>query len=83
MPLGLCNAPGTFQSLMNRTVYDFIDNYVVIYFDEILLFSNNKYDHIKHLKTVLSRLQYNQLYVWRDKCPFMQVKTESLGIIIG
>ena len=63
MPMGLCNAPATFQSLMNRIFYDCIDFFIVIYMDDILIFSKDEESHYKHLKIVLERLEENKLYV--------------------
>ena len=83
MPMGLCNAPATFQSLMNRIFYDCIDIFLVIYMDDLLIFSKTKEDRMKHLETVLSRLQKEKLYVAPKKCSFLEEETEFLGLIVG
>jgi len=56
MPFGLSNAPSAFQRFMNKVFYDFLDIYVVIYFDDILIYSDNLEDHKKHVKEVLRKL---------------------------
>jgi len=63
MPFGLSNAPSAFQKFMNEVFYDLLDVYVVIYFDNILVYSNNLEDHKKHVKEILRRLQGNKCYV--------------------
>lgn len=83
MPMGLCNAPATFQSLMNRIFYDCIDVFLVVYMDDLLVFSKTPEDHLRHLDTVLSRLQSEELYVSPNKCCFMEEETEFLGLIVG
>lgn len=83
MPMGLRNAPATFQALMNSIFRDCIDDFLVIYLDDILIFSNNREDHLEHLKLVLSRLRDHQLYVGNDKFELMTTETEFLGLTIG
>lgn len=83
MPMGLCNAPSTFQSLMNSVFYDYLDDFVVVYIDDLLVFSNNERDHIKHIELVLSRLQQHQLYVGKNKCEFMKDSVEFLGLKVS
>lgn len=83
MPMGLCNAPATFQSLMNRIFYNCIDVFLVVYMDDLLIFSKNEADHLEHLDIVLSRLQDEELYVSPSKCDFMTKETEFLGMIVG
>ena len=83
MPMGLCNAPATFQSLMNHVFYDCIDVFHVVYMDDLLIFSRNEEDHLKHLEIVLSRLKSENLFVSRKKCAFMKEETEFLGMIVS
>jgi len=83
MPMGLCNAPATFQTLMNHIFRDYMDDFVVVYIDDILIFSRNTEDHYKHLDIVLQRLKGNKLYVRRKKCEFFVEETEFLGMIVG
>ena len=83
MPMGLCNAPATFQALMNRLFYDCIDIFLVVYMDDLLIFSNTREDHLRHVEVVLSRLKKEKLYVAPKKCSFMEEETEFLGMIVG
>ena len=53
MPFGLSNAPSTFQRLMNQTFFDLLDRFVVVYLDDILVFSESLSDHLTHLQIVL------------------------------
>lgn len=83
MPMGLCNAPATFQALMNSIFFDCIDLFVVIYIDDLLVFSKSEDEHFKHLDTVLSRLLQQELYVGRSKCVFLTPEVEFLGLIVS
>lgn len=70
MPFGLTNAPATFCNLMNDVFYEYIDRFVVVYLDDIVVYSNNLDDHLIHLRKVLSRLREHQLYVGEVRvCP--------------
>lgn len=82
MPMGLRNAPATFQALMNSIFRDCIDDFVVIYLDDILVFSDTREDHLRHLRIVLTRLKDNELYVGKNKCELMRSETEFLGLIV-
>ncbi|GBG80636.1 hypothetical protein CBR_g31096 [Chara braunii] len=73
MPFGLCNAPGTFQHAMNRIFHDYLDKFVVVYLDHILIFSKSVEEHAQHLETVLSLLRQHKYKVnlekyWSDEC---------------
>jgi hypothetical protein len=84
MTFGLCNAPATFQTFMNKIFEDLIDEgHVVIYLDDILIFSDNldQLDQLTH--EVLSRLERFDLYLKPEKCVFAQTSIEYLGIIIA
>jgi len=83
LPMGLCNAPATFQSLMNSIFHDCMDEFIVVYMDDLLIFSKDKESHYKHLEIVMSRLEEHELYVSPKKCSFMQENIEFLGLIIG
>jgi hypothetical protein len=79
MPFGLCNAPATFQRLMNHIFHDLLDISVIVYLDDILIFSNQEADHEDHVKEVLRRLRENRLYCALDKCEFSTHTVEFLG----
>ena len=69
--------------MMNRIFYDCIDVFVVVYMDDLLVFSKNIDDHMRHLEVILSRLKAEALYVSPSKCSFMQKETEFLGLLFG
>ncbi|CEL55040.1 hypothetical protein RSOLAG1IB_01048 [Rhizoctonia solani AG-1 IB] len=83
MPFGLSGAPGAFQAMMNEVFQDLLDVTVIIYLDDILIFSQNPADHEKHVKEVLRRLQDMQLFCKGSKCEFHQTTMEYLGIIVS
>lgn len=83
IPMSLCNATATFQALMNSIFGDFIEDFFVIYLDDILVFSNTRGDNLKHLRLVLSRLQENESYIGSNKYELMRSETEFLGLIVG
>lgn len=80
---GLCNAPAAFQHFMNDIFKDMLGIIVIIYLDDILIFSENEQDHIQHVRAVLQRLQDNDLFVNPKKCSFHLDHTEFLGYIIS
>ena len=82
-PMGLCNAPATFQTLMNNIFYDCIDEFLVVYMDDLLIFSKNEEDHLRHVEEVLKRLRDHELYVSPKKCMLMRKLKEFLDFIVG
>lgn len=82
MPMGLCNAHATFQSLMNTISYDCMDVFMVIYMDDLLIFSKDEESHLKHLDIVLSHLREHRLFVSPRKCYFLK-EIKFLVMIIG
>ena len=74
MPFGLTNAPASFMALMNDVLRPLINKCVVVFFDDILVYSHTKEEHIKHLEEVFQLLQSNKLYVKKSKCEFMSDK---------
>ena len=83
MPFGLTNAPATFQHLMNNIFHDLLDKCVIIYLDDILIYSSNDSDHRLHVRQVLRRLRENKLYAKHDKCEFHARQVEFLGFIVN
>ncbi|KAF8748849.1 hypothetical protein RHS01_10553 [Rhizoctonia solani] len=83
MPFGLTNAPAAFQHFMNDLFRDLINVTVVIYLDDILIFSEDPKDHPTHVREVLSRLLRNQLFCKLSKCHFHVTTVDYLGIVIS
>lgn len=83
MPFGLTNAPATFQNLMNEIFRPYLDSSVLIYLDDILVYSKTQHEHAQHLRQVLSVLRENKLYCAPNKCEFYQDKMEFLGHVVS
>jgi len=83
LPMGLCNAPGTFMQLMNDTFRDMLDRSVLVFLDDILIFSRTLDEHIAHVRAVLERLRQQQLYAKLSKCELFRDEVEFLGHRIG
>jgi len=82
MPFGLVNALATFQTMMNKILTEFLDHRVVVYLDDILIYSENMDDHIKLIQRVLDRLEQHDLAVLLKKLVFHQEEVEFLGYIV-
>ncbi|ETE56566.1 Tf2-1, partial [Ophiophagus hannah] len=83
MPFRLTNAPAVFQHLMNDVFWDMLDRFVVVYLDDILIYSRSRESHLQHVRLVLQRLWEHQLYAKLEKCIFFQASIEFLGHIIS
>ena len=70
MSFGLTNAPAYFMNMMNKVFMEFLDKFVVVFIDDILVFSKNKQEHEVHLRLVLEKLREHQLYAKFSKCEF-------------
>jgi hypothetical protein len=83
MPFGLCNAPSTFQSLMNHVFCPFLRHFFLVFFDDILIYSKTWIDHLTHVDQVLHLLSQNQLFLKQSKCAFGALEVEYLGHLLG
>ena len=79
MPFGLSNAPATFQRLMNSILATEMHEFVLVYLDDILVFSKSPEEHAKHLRRVLLKLREHKLYIQSKKCSFYQTQIKFLG----
>ncbi|GBG65726.1 hypothetical protein CBR_g52320 [Chara braunii] len=79
MPFGLTNAPATFQRAMNDIIRDILEQYVLVYLNDILVYSRTLEEHLRHLRDVLDRLRRHGFYAKLSKCRFAQHKVDFLG----
>jgi RNase H-like domain found in reverse transcriptase/Reverse transcriptase (RNA-dependent DNA polymerase)/Integrase zinc binding domain/Chromo (CHRromatin Organisation MOdifier) domain/gag-polyprotein putative aspartyl protease len=83
MPFGLTNAPATMQRLVNDTLHEYLDIFVVAYLDDILVFSRTEDEHIEHIRKVLQKLRQKDLRLKPEKCEWHKAELMFLGFIIG
>jgi len=83
MPFGLVNAPATFQAMMNTILREFLDHGIVVYLDDILIYSKTIEEHEALVKQVLARLEHHDLAVSLKKSVFHVDRVEFLGYIVG
>ena len=83
MPFGLCNAPATFMRVMNDVFHPFIDDFFIVYLDDILVFSKSWDDHVIHVKKVFEILRKEKLYVKMSKCEFAKTSLVYLGYVVA
>ena len=82
MPFGLTNAPAAFMDLMNRVFRPYLDRFVVVFIDDILVYSINEQGHEQHLKIVLQTLREKKMYAKLRKCDFWLKEVSFLGHIV-
>ncbi|KAL0384683.1 UNVERIFIED_CONTAM: Retrovirus-related Pol polyprotein from transposon.6 [Sesamum radiatum] len=83
MPFGLTNAPAAFMALMNRTFQEYLDRFVIVFIDDILVYSKNREEHEQHLRIVLQILKEKELYAKLSKCEFWVNQVVFLGHVIS
>jgi hypothetical protein len=83
MPFGLTNAPTYFMYLMNKVFMEYLDKFIVVFIDDIVVYSKNEEEHTEHLHMVLQKLREHQLYAKLSKCEFWLKQVLFLGHIIS
>ena len=83
MPFGLTNAPATFMTLMDSVLRPYLGRFVIVFLDDILIYSATKEEHLTHLKKVFDLLREHKLYAKESKCDFFQTKIHYLGHVIS
>ena len=83
MPFGFTNAPAAFMDLKNRVFRPYLDQFVVMFIDGILMYSKNEQEHEQHLRIVLQTLKEKQLYAKLSKCDFWLKEVSFLGHIVS
>jgi hypothetical protein len=83
IPFGLTNAPAAFMDLMNRVFQPYLDRFVIVFIDDILVYSRSEAEHVEHLRIVLQILRDRQLYAKLDKCEFWLSQIHFLGHVVS
>ncbi|KAD6455046.1 hypothetical protein E3N88_09752 [Mikania micrantha] len=83
MPFGLTNAPAVFMDLMNRVCKTYLDQFVIVFIDDMLIYSKSKADHEQHLRKILELLKEEKLYAKFSKCEFWLREVQFLGHVVN
>jgi hypothetical protein len=83
MSFGLTNAPTYFMYLMNKVFMEYLDKFVVVFIDDILVFSKNEEEHAEHLRLVLQKLREHKLYAKQSKCEFWLREVSFWGHVVS
>jgi hypothetical protein len=83
MSFGLTNAPAYFMYLMNKVFMEYLDRFIIVFIDDILIFSKTTEEHEEHLRLVLEKLRSNQLYAKFSKCEFWLTEVAFFGHVIS
>ena len=79
MPFGVTNAPAQFMNMMNALLGEYLDKFVLVFLDDVLIYSANPQDHAEHLRKVLGKLREHKLYAKASKCEMLKTSVEFLG----
>ena len=79
MPFGVTNAPAQFMNMMNALLDEYLDKFVLVFPDDVLIYSANTQDHVEHLQKVLGNLREHKLYAKASKCEILKTSVEFLG----
>ena len=79
MPFSVTNAPAQFMNMMNALLGEYLDKFVLIFLDDVLIYSANPQDHAQHLRKVLGKLQEHKLFSKASKCEMLKTSVEFLG----
>ena len=82
MPFGLTNAPAAFMDIMNRIFKEYLDHFVVVFIDDILIYSRSREDHEQHLRLILQKLRENKMYAKLKKCEFWLKEVSFIGHVV-
>ena len=83
MSFGLTNAPATFMRLVNSVFHEYLDKFVVVYIDDILVYSKTEDEHAQHLRLILTKLREHRLYAKFSKCEFWLKELIFLGHVVS
>ena len=83
MSFGLTNAPATFNQLMQEIFHPYLDEFVLIFFDDILVYSKSEEEHEGHVRKTLELLRQHKLYAKKSKCKFFSTQVKYLGFIVS
>ena len=83
IPFGLCNAPSSFQALMNTTFQPYLCKFIIVFFDDILIYSKSFEDHLRHLDCALQVLKDGRFFLKLSKCCLAQQQIEYLGHVVS
>ena len=83
MPFGLTNTPAIFMDLMNRVFKEYLDQFVIVFVDDILIYSKTPEEHALHLRIALQALREHQLFAKREKCEFWMPEVKFLGHVVS
>src|SRR5579859_7156097 len=83
MPFGLYNAPAIFQRIMDQVLQELKDKYVLVYLDDVIIYSKTFHEHLIHLKEVFSQIRKAKLRLKAKKCHFAAIELPFLGHVVG